>query len=100
MKLKEIIPLLPKYDCNNAYGKKGEIKGVIFSYKNGGNLSYKELSQELIDNTMVEGISPVGSAYRSHCNLKLWLSCIDIRENNINDYIDEIEKKVEVAINE
>lgn len=44
MKLEDIIPLLPKYDCNNAYGKKGEVKGIIFSYKNGGNLSYKELS--------------------------------------------------------
>ena len=26
MKLENIIPLLPKYDCNNAYGKKGEVK--------------------------------------------------------------------------
>lgn len=26
MKLEDIIPLLPKYDCNNAYGKKGEVK--------------------------------------------------------------------------
>ena len=71
MKLKDIIPLLPKYNRNNAYGKKGEVKGVIFSYENGGNLSYKELSQELIDNTMVEEIRPVGNAYGSHCNLKL-----------------------------
>lgn len=84
MKLEDIIPLLPKYDCNNAYGKKGEVKGIIFSYKNGGNLSYKELSQELIDNTIVEEIRPIGSAYGNHCNLKLWLSCIDIREREEN----------------
>ena len=81
MKLKDIIPLLPKYTTNNAYGKIGEVKGTtIFCYGNGRSYIHKELTQELIDNTIVKEIQPIGSAYGNHCSMKLCIWCIDIRE--------------------
>lgn len=87
IKLRDLLEILPKYERNGSYGKKGDVKGNIeFCYtnytKNGKNtLYFKDLTNELIEKTIVNYIdSQVSYQYRSHCDTTLYLLC-EIKEN-------------------
>ena len=75
MKLKDILPLLPKYDTNNAYGKIGDIKSTVKFVYGGEYLGYKELTKKIINNAIVERIEPMAFSYYNHSNARLWIYC-------------------------
>ena len=75
MKLKDLLTILPKYDTNNSYGKIGDIKSTVKFVYSGTYLTYKELNEELIDNTIVELIEPIASAYHNRASRGLLVIC-------------------------
>lgn len=88
LSLVAILDLLPRYKNNCAYGKAGDIKETVhFIYMNGSAIhrsySYKELTEELIFNTIVTQINCSASGYRGYASAYLELFCIDIRDKEV-----------------
>lgn len=75
MKLKDILTILPKYDTNNSYGKIGDIKSTVKFVYDGKYLAYKDLNEELINNTTVDLIEPIASAYNNRASRGLLVFC-------------------------
>lgn len=81
-----ILDLLPRYKNNCAYGKAGDIKETVhFIYMKGSAIgyTYKDLTEDLIFNTMVTQIGCSASGYRGHASAHLDIYCIDIRDKEV-----------------
>lgn len=80
IKLRDMLEILPKYDTNNSYGKIGDIKSIVhFYYDNEDMKQFKDLTEELIDNSIVVRIEPTSSSYYNHSNAYLMLYCEEIK---------------------
>lgn len=85
IKLKDILEILPKYDKNNSYGKKGEIKNSVRFYYKGEKsilqeLRFKDLDNNLINNLAVRKISSSSSCGNGHSSSYLMILCEKIGE--------------------
>lgn len=75
IKLRDILEILPKYDRNNAYGKIGEVKSTtIFNFGN-RELHFKELNEDLINNSMVKKIQDISNSFGKFSNSYLIVYC-------------------------
>ena len=79
-----LLPILPKYNKNNAWGKKGQVKcNIKFRYLGDKDVyTYAELTPKLIERTLVTGMDLYSSSYMGHSNAGIILSCIDGGEHN------------------
>lgn len=75
IKLKDVLEILPKYDTNNAYGKVGDVKSTTRFNFEGKELQFKELTEDLINNSVVEKIQDVSSSFGRHSSSFLIIYC-------------------------
>lgn len=85
IKLKDILEILPKYDKDNAYGKRGEIKNSVrFYYREKQSilqeLRFKDLDDDLINNLVVKNINSSSSCGNGHSSSYLMILCEKVGE--------------------
>lgn len=79
IELKDVLSILPRYDNNNACGKKGDIKknhrfrfhGIIYDSRG--------LTNDIIKNSIVVGIYPYAQTYGYHTTTGILFECLDRR---------------------
>ena len=79
VKLKNILKLLPIYQKDTKYGKKGDIKkNVLFNFYNKGVFSFNELTNEMIENAEVIKITSNCNSYGKYASSYLEIICKEV----------------------